>query len=273
MTTSTSSSSSQQVDSLIENSAKLSIAADNIDNNNNDNNENNNNDNNTTTTTSTATTTSSDESSQQTTATTTSSTEQQQQQTQQPTPLDSNLIKHPLQNKWSLWFDYRNAKTSQDQWADQLKKIISFDTVEDFWCVFNNLPAVSSIKSGSSFHLFKDGIEPKWEHEANKKGGKWMVSIRDKATADNMWLQAVMACVGETFDTSDDVCGLVYQSRKPGDRIAIWTRHANNEDLTRRLGKSLKSAMEITGGLFGYTLHEDSLRTSRSQGTKNLYDV
>lgn len=40
------------------------------------------------------------------------------------------LIKHPLQNKWSLWF-YKNDKSKA--WEDNLLEITAFDTVEDFW--------------------------------------------------------------------------------------------------------------------------------------------
>jgi hypothetical protein len=40
------------------------------------------------------------------------------------------LIKHPLQNKWALWF-YKHDKNKD--WVANLKLITAFDTVEDFW--------------------------------------------------------------------------------------------------------------------------------------------
>ena len=40
------------------------------------------------------------------------------------------LIKHPLQNKWALWY-YKNDKNKD--WASNLRLITAFDTVEDFW--------------------------------------------------------------------------------------------------------------------------------------------
>lgn len=42
-------------------------------------------------------------------------------------------VKHPLQNTWTLWFDNPGKKASAQSWADNLKEIISIDTVEDFW--------------------------------------------------------------------------------------------------------------------------------------------
>ncbi len=39
-------------------------------------------------------------------------------------------IKHPLQNRWALWF-FKNDKSKD--WAANLKLVTAFDTVEDFW--------------------------------------------------------------------------------------------------------------------------------------------
>eukprot|EP01133_Synstelium_polycarpum_P014806 gene14806-17505_t len=216
--------SNNEVECLVENSANLSITENNNENNTN-----------TTDTTTTHKAAADDTTTAAAESTTPSSTEEVDPQQLQPQQLDPNLIKHPLQNKWSLWYDFHNAKISQDNWGDALKKIISFDTVEDFWCVFNNLPQVSTIRQGSSFHLFKDDIEPKWEHEQNKKGGKWSVQLKDLSQCDNHWLQTVMACVGETFDSSDEVCGLVFNSRKGGHKLTIWTKHGS-EKATKDVG-------------------------------------
>ncbi|KAM9986787.1 hypothetical protein ACTFIY_011220 [Dictyostelium cf. discoideum] len=191
--------------------------------------------------------------------------EEQQQQEENP----ENLIKHPLQNRWSLWYDYQSGKINPEHWVDSLKKVISFDSVEDFWCVFNNLPNVSNLKQGSSYHLFKDDIEPKWEHESNKRGGKWFVMVKDKSRCDNQWLQSVMACVGETFDSSDEICGIVYNSRKNGDKISVWTKTAQDEKATRDVGNCLKKILEIDQTI-QYTPHEDFIRSSK--GSKNLYE-
>ena len=45
-------------------------------------------------------------------------------------PDSDSLIKHPLQNRWALWY-FKNDKTKD--WASNLKLVASFDTVEDFW--------------------------------------------------------------------------------------------------------------------------------------------
>ena len=41
--------------------------------------------------------------------------------------------KHPLEHKWTLWFDNPTGKQKQDNWGSSLRSVYTFDTVEDFW--------------------------------------------------------------------------------------------------------------------------------------------
>ena len=41
--------------------------------------------------------------------------------------------KHPLENKWTLWFDNPKGSTRQTAWGQTLRAVYTFDTVEDFW--------------------------------------------------------------------------------------------------------------------------------------------
>jgi len=38
-------------------------------------------------------------------------------------------VKHPLENKWTLWFYENRSKV----WEENVREVASFDTVEDFW--------------------------------------------------------------------------------------------------------------------------------------------
>lgn len=40
------------------------------------------------------------------------------------------LVKHPLQNKWALWY-FKNDRSKD--WNDNLKVVAKFCFVEDFW--------------------------------------------------------------------------------------------------------------------------------------------
>jgi translation initiation factor 4E len=41
-----------------------------------------------------------------------------------------DVIKHPLQNSWTLWY-FENDRAKN--WEDNQVEIYNFDTVEDFW--------------------------------------------------------------------------------------------------------------------------------------------
>jgi translation initiation factor 4E len=41
--------------------------------------------------------------------------------------------RHPLEYRWTLWFDNPTQKQSLNKFGQGLRPVYSFDTVEDFW--------------------------------------------------------------------------------------------------------------------------------------------
>lgn len=148
------------------------------------------------------------------------------------------LIKHPLQNIWTLWYLENDRSKS---WEDMQNEITSFDTVEDFWCLYNHIKPPSDIKVGSDYSLFKKGIRPMWEDDANKKGGRWVISLTrcPKNELDNLWLDVLLCLIGEAFDHSDQICGAVVNVRPKNYKISIWTAQGNNEEAALEIGNEL----------------------------------
>eukprot|EP01120_Amphizonella_sp_Union-15-10_P007794 TRINITY_DN2676_c0_g2_i1.p1 TRINITY_DN2676_c0_g2~~TRINITY_DN2676_c0_g2_i1.p1 ORF type:complete len:263 (+),score=42.16 TRINITY_DN2676_c0_g2_i1:87-875(+) len=185
-------------------------------------------------------------------------------------------VSHPFQNSWTLWYDGPWKKGQAKSWKENLHKIMTFGTVEDFWRLWNNLRPVHLLKEGSNFHLFKEGIEPAWEDPANEKGGKWLVSLPQKHRAaylSQFWLYVVLACVGEAFEC-DEVCGVVVSVRAPNDRIALWTKDSENVNACLSIGRKLKETVEFPSHeVIGYQAHADSIRTNSSFSNKHKYEV
>lgn len=50
----------------------------------------------------------------------------------------------------------------------------------------------SKLTANADFHLFKAGIEPKWEDPECANGGKWTVTSSRKANLETMWLETVI---------------------------------------------------------------------------------
>ena len=73
--------------------------------------------------------------------------------------------KHPLEHTWTLWFDNPNGRQKQATWGQTLRSVYTFNTVEDFWCLYNNILTPSRLIMGTDFHLYKEGIEPTWEDD------------------------------------------------------------------------------------------------------------
>ncbi|XP_019848927.1 PREDICTED: uncharacterized protein LOC100636944 [Amphimedon queenslandica] len=155
--------------------------------------------------------------------------------------------RHPLQNKWVLWY-LKNDK--QKKWKDNLRKIICIDTVEEFWSVYNHIKPPSRISSGCDYMLFKEGIEPMWDDKANKDGGRWLLNIdkreRKDGVLDNVWIETLMCLIGEVFgDSSDDICGAMVRNRTKGDKISIWTRFAKNKEHVHKIGHVYKEKVQV----------------------------
>ena len=97
--------------------------------------------------------------------------------------------------------------------------------------------AVVSIPS-----LSQDGIEPMWEDNQNKRGGRWLITLAKQQRHTELDLGSfpspqLLCLIGEMFDEySDEVCGAVINIRAKGDKIAIWTREAENREGVTHIG-------------------------------------
>lgn len=68
-----------------------------------------------------------------------------------------SMKKHPLGQRWSLWFDNPSSKQKMDNFGETLRKIYTFDSVEDFWCIQHNIALPSMLRPNCDIHLFKEG--------------------------------------------------------------------------------------------------------------------
>jgi len=176
------------------------------------------------------------------------------------------LIKHPLQNQWTLWF-YKpdRAKT----WEENQREVIHFDTIEDFWSCHNHIKSASELSAGSDYSMFKTGIKPMWEDPKNHDGGRWLINLDKKqrnSELDSYWLEVVLCLIGEAFDeASDDVCGAVVNIRPKGDKLSIWTSNCKNKDGILKIGQRLKERLGIPAkSTIVYEAHRDTMVKSGS---------
>ncbi|XP_070273283.1 eukaryotic translation initiation factor 4E type 1B [Myotis yumanensis] len=179
-------------------------------------------------------------------------------------PVEATLELHLLQNRWALWF-FKNDRSRA--WQDNLQLVTKFDTAEDFWAIYSHIQLASKLSSGCDYALFKDGIEPMWEDARNKRGGRWLVSLAKQqrhTELDRLWLETLLCLIGESFEEySQEVCGAVINIRTKGDKIAVWTREAENQTGVLYIGQVYKGRLGLsTKTVIGYQAHADTATKS-----------
>lgn len=187
---------------------------------------------------------------------------------------DDLLIKHPLHSTWTLWYYEKNNSKS---WEDNQREITSFNTVEDFWSLYNHIKLPSQLRMGCDYSLFKKGVMPMWEDTANRNGGRWLFNLDRKqreTDLDRFWLEILLCMVGEAFDEhSEDICGAVVNVRAKVDKIAVWTGNGQNSVTVLEIGRRLKERLNLGRDWhLGYQMHKDTMVKTGSV-TKNCYNV
>ncbi|KVI08114.1 Eukaryotic translation initiation factor 4E (eIF-4E), conserved site-containing protein [Cynara cardunculus var. scolymus] len=159
---------------------------------------------------------------------------------------------HRLDKRWTFWFDNQTKLKQGAAWGNNLRKVFK----------------PSKLPGNAEFHLFKDGIEPKWEDPQCANGGKWTVTSSRKATLETMWFETLMALIGEQFDDADEICGVVASVRQKQDKLSLWTKNAANEAAQMAIGRKWKDIIDVNDKIT-YNFHDDS----KTRASKGRYSV
>eukprot|EP00933_Yihiella_yeosuensis_P039663 TRINITY_DN33777_c0_g1_i2.p1 TRINITY_DN33777_c0_g1~~TRINITY_DN33777_c0_g1_i2.p1 ORF type:complete len:178 (-),score=11.98 TRINITY_DN33777_c0_g1_i2:461-994(-) len=146
---------------------------------------------------------------------------------------------HILQDTWVWWYSQ-----STDKWDP--KEMTSISNVREFWSIFNNLVSPSYLPHGSDYFVFKKGIDPAWEHEANRDGCQCSLEFTrkesDEQLIDNCWMWTLLALIGDYFQDSTEINGVIISSRPRYVRISLWLRSVDAKD---RVGSEWRSNLNI----------------------------
>jgi translation initiation factor 4E len=140
--------------------------------------------------------------------------------------------KTPIEQKFAFWYRIsedalmnQQPKQTLDkkEYENQVKKIAEFQTIEDFWAIFQHLRKPDSCKPGIEFQMFKDPIKPMWEDEYNKDGGRISIKLR-KGYTTIIWEEMIFALIGGVLpqDIKSEINGIVASSRKEFNVLQIW---------------------------------------------------
>ena len=135
--------------------------------------------------------------------------------------------KTKLENKFSFLYRVDNSNQysapkqilAKEKYESQVKKIAEFDTIEDFWDIFQHL----SCRPGIEFFMFKEDIKPLWEDENNKNGGRFSIKLKQGYTTI-IWEEMIFTLIGGILpkEVKDEINGIVVTSKKEFNTLQIW---------------------------------------------------
>lgn len=170
-----------------------------------------------------------------------------------------------LSSPWTIWEQAVQPKDAKGVWGDATSEIVTFSTVKEFWGCWNNLPQPSDLLDGKKFKrkngdsqviidslmIFREGVKPEWEHEANAGGGHFQVQLYPKvggAGVDEVWNNIVMGAVSGWIEESDLITGVrlvdkLGQKVKPAIRIELWFCDISDDEKVTKLRASMEKCM------------------------------
>lgn len=125
-------------------------------------------------------------------------------------------------------------------------------------------------------------MRPEWEDPQNKHGGRWAYTFKGSKANDEIWLNIMLAAIGETLEDEADseVMGVVVNIRKAFWRVGLWTRTAGQppkgkgdggdrqegQKRLERIGKRFKEVLALPGTeVVEFSGHADSAHSGSSR--------
>eukprot|EP00916_Digyalum_oweni_P014623 GHVL01023989.1.p2 GENE.GHVL01023989.1~~GHVL01023989.1.p2 ORF type:complete len:282 (+),score=38.86 GHVL01023989.1:42-848(+) len=159
---------------------------------------------------------------------------------------DFDPMEHPLETAWTIWYDVRaDIKLDADNYADTLKEVGTFNTVEGFFRMFSNINKASDLPRNVNLHVFRHGNIPMWEEFPH--GGSWILRVRKKSAdvVNRMWEDLVIACISEAFEMHE-VVGIILSVRSKEDIFSIWNDSNQKQPQVRfKIGERLKEILGL----------------------------
>jgi len=165
----------------------------------------------------------------------------------------------PLECGWTFWFDKKNSKNLPSEYQENLKKIGTFYSIEEFWRYYMHLCRPNDLPKDSNYHLFREKNVPMWE--SFPAGGCWILKVKKRAgILARLWEQLCIACVGESFE-EPDVVGVALSIRSKEDVLSIWLRDSSNRTAQIKVGEKLKEVLDLGDGTaLEYKNHSTSMK-------------
>jgi translation initiation factor 4E len=170
-----------------------------------------------------------------------------------------------LRHTWTIWEQIAQSQSNNSsQYSESTNQVASFKTVKGFWKYWNHLPQPSLLLDGKKFvrvsgenrsvvdalMLFREGIKPEWEDEANAVGGHFQFHLKAQlggGAIDEYWNNIVLGMIGGSIEHADMITGIrlldKLASNKRAIRIEVWFTNFQDTEKVDKLQQSLEKCM------------------------------
>ena len=173
----------------------------------------------------------------------------------------------PLQNEWTIWEQIESNATKD--YTNNMKAVMKFNTVQDFWRVWKEVPQPSQLMTNhrmvrradngdpqfvDAIMIFRDGVKPMWEDPINSSGGHFETryfitqSKAEQALMDEHWNNLVLGMIGSNIDPVGMITGIrlvdkLHSARGGFLRIEIWFTGFGGLDPKAHFRENLEETM------------------------------
>ena len=168
-----------------------------------------------------------------------------QQDQSQKTKLSNKFVFYFRVSEEILKNQFPKQTIDSSEYESQVKKIAEFDTIEDFWAIYQHIKKPDNCKQGIEIQMFKENIKPMWEDESNKNGGKLTLKL-NKGYTTIIWEELILGIIGNILpkETSEGINGIVFSSKKESNILQIWFKDYNKK-YTGELEQCVRDLIQI----------------------------
>lgn len=222
--------------------------------------------------------------------------------------VEPEVVKHPLNHAWTLWYYEPDHKKS---WNQNQYQVNTFDTVEDFWSLFsvrrltksNSLSMTNSVSAhpstrrtaqrirllnvqawnpadvGGQRQQVRRTMDPLDAETTDRETQQLLDRDREKrfslklASFPENFYSQLLCLIGEEHRCSADICGTVVNMRPKGVKLAVWTSDSKDEETVMAIGHMLKQCLRLDQRTkLQYETHLQSM-SKNSSAVKALYEI
>lgn len=132
-----------------------------------------------------------------------------------------------------------HSKKDNFNFESSLKKFCTLRTVENMNYFLKHVD-FENIETITDMCLFKEGIEPLWEDQANINGGKWIIKVRREVSV-RLFQRLLVHLLVDNFEMLK-VNGIVMSFRIKNAIISLWS---NTEKNIEKVIEEIKGILDI----------------------------